>query len=523
MTHASVMGLRVTRRGAIAVAVLLAWIAGLGLYLRREARNAPAQRLAEAALRVSPGAVFYRVEKDGRQIGFASSTIDTTRGGLLISDYLAADLPVAGREHRATATSDVRLSRGLSLAEFRLSFESDGSPISISGQSVSDSVLQVVIAHDESAADTQRVATSGPVVLPTIVPIAIALGETPKVGRTYTLSSFDPISMAPQPLSIRVEAESSFTVPDSARFDESRRRWTVARRDSVHAWRIATDGPSAVRAWIDEQGRIVELQHTLGFSLRRTAYEIAFENWRLDGGTRSRAVSADRDVLETTAIAASAAPTGERSGKLSVRLRGANLRGFALDGGRQSLRGDTLVITREPRLSGDAPYTMPMPLAMRMSFRHELSPEPLIQSADPKIVALARRVRGDTRDPLVAARRINEWVHDSLEKTVAVTIPSAIQVLASRKGDCNEHTQLFIALSRAAGVPARAAAGLARVGNKFYYHAWPEVFVGRWVAVDPTFGQFPADAEHLRFVYGGLARQAELLRLMGTLKIDVLN
>jgi len=47
--------------------------------------------------------------------------------------------------------------------------------------------------------------------------------------------------------------------------------------------------------------------------------------------------------------------------------------------------------------------------------------------------------------------------------------------------------------------------------------------VGRWVAVDPTFGQFPADAEHLRFVYGGLARQAELLRLMGTLKIDVLN
>jgi transglutaminase-like putative cysteine protease len=160
---------------------------------------------------------------------------------------------------------------------------------------------------------------------------------------------------------------------------------------------------------------------------------------------------------------------------------------------------------------------------MRMSFRHELSPEALVQSTDARIVELARRIRGDSRDPLVAARRINQWVHDSLEKTVAVTIPSAIQVLASRKGDCNEHTQLFIALSRAAGVPARAAAGLARVGSKFYYHAWPEVFVGRWIAVDPTFGQFPADAEHLRFVYGGLARQAELLRLMGTLRIDVLT
>ena len=43
------------------------------------------------------------------------------------------------------------------------------------------------------------------------------------------------------------------------------------------------------------------------------------------------------------------------------------------------------------------------------------------------------------------------------------------------------------------------------------------------VAVDPTFGQFPADASHLRFTIGGLGKQAELLRLMGTLKIDVMS
>ena len=36
-------------------------------------------------------------------------------------------------------------------------------------------------------------------------------------------------------------------------------------------------------------------------------------------------------------------------------------------------------------------------------------------------------------------------------------------------------------------------------------------------------GQFPADASHIRFTIGGLAKQAELLRLMGTLKIDVLS
>ena len=111
---------------------------------------------------------------------------------------------------------------------------------------------------------------------------------------------------------------------------------------------------------------------------------------------------------------------------------------------------------------------------------------------------------------------------DSLKKQITFGVPNALQVLQARTGDCNEHTQLFVALARAVGLPARIAAGLAYVDGKFFYHAWPEVLLDDWVAVDPTFGQFPADAAHLRFVTGGIARQTELLRLMGNLKIDVL-
>jgi transglutaminase-like putative cysteine protease len=96
-------------------------------------------------------------------------------------------------------------------------------------------------------------------------------------------------------------------------------------------------------------------------------------------------------------------------------------------------------------------------------------------------------------------------------------------VLRARAGDCNEHAQLYVALARAVGLPARAVAGLAYVGGKFYYHAWPEVFLGDWVAVDPTFGQFPADAAHLRFVIGGFSKQAELVRLIGRLRVDVVS
>ena len=95
-------------------------------------------------------------------------------------------------------------------------------------------------------------------------------------------------------------------------------------------------------------------------------------------------------------------------------------------------------------------------------------------------------------------------------------------MLENRTGDCNEFTTLYVALARAAGLPARTVAGLLYVNGRFYYHAWPEVYLGDWVAIDPLFDQFPADAAHVRLAVGGLARQVELVPLIGRLKLEVL-
>jgi transglutaminase-like putative cysteine protease len=146
-----------------------------------------------------------------------------------------------------------------------------------------------------------------------------------------------------------------------------------------------------------------------------------------------------------------------------------------------------------------------------------------VQSDAPEIVALAGRIADGSRDPAQVATRLVAWVHDSLEKRISFSIPDARAVLRLRAGDCNEHTQLYVALARAAGIPSRTVAGLTSVRGKFYYHAWPEIYLSGWVPVDPTFGQFPADAAHLRFVIGGFTRQAELLRLIGALRIDVVE
>jgi len=155
---------------------------------------------------------------------------------------------------------------------------------------------------------------------------------------------------------------------------------------------------------------------------------------------------------------------------------------------------------------------------------------PTIQSSHPEIRTKAEAIIAGATDRLDAATRLERWVFEHVEKVPTFGVPSGIEVLHSGRGDCNEHTALYVSLARAVGIPTRIAAGVVfsdRVGDQgaFYYHAWPEVLVdedapegaARWLPVDPTFGQVPADATHVKLVEGDLERQVEILAVMGRL------
>jgi hypothetical protein len=256
----------------------------------------------------------------------------------------------------------------------------------------------------------------------------------------------------------------------------------------------------------------------------KTEYELARQAQERARETLGSPI--DDDVILSTAIQ-SDVDLGEVEGypELHFVLSGVDLQGFELEGGRQRLRGDTLVVRQEDWNTLRPDYDeLPFP---RMEFLEHLAPEPMIQSDDEGIVREAERISGwrtfGRNDPVRIAGRLTMGVHGMLEKQITFSIPNAVQVLESKQGDCNEHTVLFVAMARALGLPARTAVGLVYLDGAFFYHAWPEVWLGEWVAVDPTFGQYPADAAHLRFVTGGLAQQVEIVRLIGNLDIEVLQ
>jgi hypothetical protein len=288
----------------------------------------------------------------------------------------------------------------------------------------------------------------------------------------------------------------------------------------------------SVESWIDGQGSIVQTASPVGFTMQRTAFEIAVQNWRIDRGRGATlAAGANSDVISTTAIAANVELRPEALPVLRVRLGNVDLAGFDLAGGRQQLLGDTLIVTREAGVGAGATGPRPALWDRRVpltsggdtAVARALQSEPLVQSDDPRLAAMARQIAGNERRAGAVAERLNRWVYDNVEKEITISVPSALQVLEARAGDCNEHTVLYVALARSLGLPARTAAGVVYLRGRFYYHAWPEVWLGEWVAVDPTFGQFPADAAHLRFVIGGLARQVELVRLIGRLQLTVIE
>lgn len=156
------------------------------------------------------------------------------------------------------------------------------------------------------------------------------------------------------------------------------------------------------------------------------------------------------------------------------------------------------------------------------SVKHYLMPDAYVQSDAREIQLLAKEITGKTQDPCKKVTAIINWLNQNITKAPSVTIPTAIDVLRERRGDCNEHAVLFTALARASGIPADIIAGLVYQDGAYYYHAWSMVFIGgKWIFVDPIFGEFPASLKHIALTRGSLENQSEIMRVAGELKIIV--
>ncbi|MCL5010381.1 MAG: transglutaminase family protein [Patescibacteria group bacterium] len=172
-------------------------------------------------------------------------------------------------------------------------------------------------------------------------------------------------------------------------------------------------------------------------------------------------------------------------------------------------------------VKGEAEVFLNPKITNQTNLSDYLKSDPNWQSDNPEILKIAKKLK--------TAEAIYDYVVNTLHYDFSrvrenKTRLGALNALKNPKGAvCLEFTDLFIALSRSAGIPAREIDGFAYTTNERkkpslqvedVLHAWPEYYdfsKKTWIMVDPTWGNTTngidyfhiMDLDHLAFVIKG--------------------
>jgi len=122
-------------------------------------------------------------------------------------------------------------------------------------------------------------------------------------------------------------------------------------------------------------------------------------------------------------------------------------------------------------------------------------PEELIQSDNSEILSKAQNLTNGESDVHEKVSQIYNFVDKHLSYAIQKDERGALWALKNRTGDCSEYSYLFVALCRAAGIPARIQAGFAFHSIKETLqegHMWAEYYLENygWIPVDATWQLF---------------------------------
>ena len=298
--------------------------------------------------------------------------------------------------------------------------------------------------------------TQAPYLLAALKPYVVT--QQLETGKKFFFSTFDPVDLG---------AASDQHRHRRSRADQNRQSFgtgdQVAPKLSRHLGAVSG---------VDGHGRTLKEESPAGMSLAAAKRRRRRRNSAVPS-RRARYDCANVNSRSQT----DCQPIVERFRALELKLSGVNLANFSpstADGKR--LRAINLAIPRWKSPPRRAEQRLPVKDSASADFLQPTAVPAIRSSAYPNTGG--ENFDGET-DAERAALKLKDWVYREIAKEPTVSIPNALQVLESKKGDCNEHTVLFNALARAAGIPAKTVVGVVYLRGAFFYHAWSEVWLGR--------------------------------------------
>jgi hypothetical protein len=475
----------------INLAILVVWLASMFFVYNRNYAGPTTVQLAGFQTTSSPQLGterWYDISMANQKIGYAMNTFSQTKLGYVFKDYSLLRLPMAGVTREILMDFYAVVDTEYALKNFTFGLSSDEYSTNVYGQVIGQN-LSMKIQSESTSTDMVLPAPKG-IYLPGTIPLILAAKGFP-TGK-FELASLDPISLAISDMIVEVTGETKINV--------------TGQNFDVNKVIMTTSGVST-NSFMTRDGTVVREEETGNMAMTLTTKEKALDvpetvqNWDM---LKSLAVNAMGEINDA-----------RHCTYLRVEFDGIEGAGFNLDDDFQRVVSQSpLIIEIKP--SGFRRSGIPAEKFVKA--------QPMVQSDDPRIMLKAKQIVGNIKDDSLQIAAITNWVYSNIEKDYVISLPSAVEVLRVKKGDCNEHSALYTALSRALGIPTKVCLGIVYKDGLFYYHAWPAVYLnGRWLPVDPTFGQQVADATHIKLIEGSYESTVGLMRVIGKLTVRIID
>ena len=273
---------------------------------------------------------------------------------------------------------------------------------------------------------------------------------------------------------------------------------------------------------IDRSGRIDLIQiHDLNMKIYRTDAEQAQEISHLSTSGGFSLSTHSRQFFPNVLRVASA--------QLEIKWKNLPFEAFHFDDNRQKVlntsevNGEYSAVVEIKKISSVS-EKISAPVVDK-SFSRFLGDTEYIKPGDPSIQQKSAEIRGRENDSFSIVQRLLSWVSNNIKTDIFAETLTGPEVLRIRRGKCSEYAILFASLARATGIPTKVVLGVGNRGNQWIGHIWNEVWLGEWVAVDPTSGIFVSGPTQVKFVDSPAITGLNQVRikLIDNLSIDILD
>ncbi|MEM1346942.1 MAG: transglutaminase-like domain-containing protein [Myxococcota bacterium] len=481
----------------------------------------------------TPGNHWMILLREKEEIGYIHEARSALDDGWLLEYQMLVRIELVGQTQTVDTTMRAILDKDAYLSAFTASVDSAAGAFEVEGEVREDAIELTVVLGEDETPQKHSIPVTEPVRLSVSALNELIASKDLEVGRDYTQSFFDPLSMSQRELTYtylgRVALESYDIRYDVHHF----RQQVMGNELDVYI----TDAGELVLQELPLRTRSTKIPNGLG---RLRSAEIRRTLREKQQGARE-ALDAHPDTTLLDGLLPKSDPTPlDLSGamqRLSERLEGQKHQDYGappqtrwritgvdeamkleLTSSRQralTTREDPSVVIVEVGAHGaiaQAPEDLEPLLAATPRINHDAEAiAALLEGIDPAAPAPQRAAS------VVAA------VAKALKTQPNAAIQSAAAALEYGKGDCTEYTLITVAALRRLRLPARFAQGVLLEGGATAAHQWAQYWDasnGQWVDVDALKPEGATTDAHLQLYTSLTPEHPGVLHALSNVKIE---